>query len=103
MEPVKHKIVNKNGQDFVEEIYKVVVHRFIVSDTEDPDLLAAEPLWKWQKSEKGQWIMEHALEKPSWHKQIDANCWNYQYCVIAMLEKKKLSEFYLRWGKDGNY
>lgn len=102
MEPVKFQVVNKNGQELVQEIYKVVVHRFQVYETEDPDILAADPLLKWQNSDKGQWIMQHALEKPSWHRQLDSQNWGYQYYIMALLDKKKLSEFYLRWGKDGN-
>ena len=38
----------------------VVVHEFPMGDVEDPDLYAAQPLWDWQNSEAGAWVMEHA-------------------------------------------
>jgi len=83
----------------VKEIHKVVVHRFRLSDVEDPDLYAAEPLHKWEKSEQGQFVMQHAIDKPEWHRNVDHLTYGYQYAIVAELEKKKLSEFYLKWGQ----
>lgn len=99
MGTVNYRIVQKNGQEVVEEIHKIVVHRFKVGDVEDPDLYAAQPLWEWEKSEQGQFVINNAVEKPEWHKQIDHSSYQYNYAVVAKLEKKKLSEFYLKWGK----
>ena len=102
MGTVRYKINEENGSEIVEEIHKIVVHKFSMGDVEDPDLYAAEPLWKWQESEQGKFVMEHAVEVPVWHRQVDAQFYGHQYVVVAELEAKKLSEFYLRWGKDGN-
>jgi hypothetical protein len=96
---VRFKVVVKDGIEIVEEIHKVVIHRFRLSDVDDPDLYAAEPLYNWEKSEQGQFVMEHAKDKPEWHRQNDYASYGYQYIIIAELEKKKLSEFYMRWGK----
>jgi len=95
MDAVRYKV--ENG--VVKEIHKVVVHRFNMSDVEDPDLYAAQPLYEWQQSEAGQFVMEHAINQPEWQKHMDAMFMGYRFIVIAELEKKKLSEFYLRWGK----
>jgi hypothetical protein len=95
MGSVTYKVENNT----VKEIHKVVVHRFLMSDVEDPDLYAAEPLHKWQESDPGKFIMEHAINQPEWHRQHDFMSLGWTYVVIAELEKKKLSEFYLRWGK----
>jgi hypothetical protein len=81
------------------EIHKVVVHRFKVGDVEDPDLYAAQPLHEWQNSPQGKFIMENAVDKPIWKRQINHLLYEYEYVIIAELEKAKLSEFYLRWGK----
>ena len=83
----------------VQEIHKVVVHRFTVMEHEDPEIYAAGPLYTWEKSEPGQFVMAHALDKPIWHKQLDSLTLGYRFAIIAELEKKKLSEFYLRFGK----
>ena len=83
----------------VTEIHKIVVHKFDVADVDDPDLYAAQPLCKWQESEPGKFIMKHAIDKPKWQRHMDPVWMGYRYIVIAELEKKKLSEFYLRFGK----
>lgn len=90
-----------NDDGTIDEIHKIVVHRFLVGDVEDPDLYAAQPLWKWEKSEQGQFVMNNAVEKPEWRRTLDYSSYSYRYAVTARLEKKKLSEFYLRWGKIG--
>jgi len=96
MPTVIHK-VEENGT--VLEFHKVVVHRFKVGDVEDPDLYAAQPLWEWEQSEQGKFVMNHAVEKPEWQRHTDHLSFEYEYVIIAKLEKKKLSEFYLKWGK----
>lgn len=98
MDKVRYKVEN----DIVKEIHKVVVHRFDMADVEDPVLYAAEPLWQWEQSEAGQFVMKNAEDKPTWQKYMDPMFMGYRFIIVAELEKKKLSEFYLRWGKDGS-
>jgi hypothetical protein len=102
MGSIRWRTVDKDGLRIVEEIYKVVVHSFTMGDVEDPDLWAADPLWKWQNSEEGKFVMENAIETPSWHRQIDNTTWGHKYTIVAELEKKKLSEFYLKFDKIKN-
>ena len=102
MGKIRYQVIEIDGHEIVEEIHKVVVHRFRLGDVEDPDLYAGEPLWQWQQSDAGQFIMEHAKITPEWHRQADPMNYGYQYAIIAEIEAKKLSEFYLRWGNDGN-
>jgi hypothetical protein len=102
MAAVKYKELEENGQLTVKEIHKVVVHTFTMGDVEDPDLYAAEPMCKWQESEQGKFVMENAVDQPEWHRHLDHTSYGYKYAITAELEAKKLSEFYLRWGKDGS-
>ena len=99
MGKVRWKEYDKDGYRIVEELHEVVVHRFTMGDVEDPDLYAAQPLWEWQTSEQGKFVMEHANETPVWHRQADTYGYGYEYVIVAELEKKKLSEFYLRFDK----
>ena len=69
------------------------VHEFTMGDVEDPDLYAAEPMWKWQSSEMGQWVMEHAVETPFWHRHVDPYSYGYKYYIVAyVLENFTLGE-----------
>lgn len=88
-----------NSDNTVSEIHKVVVHRFQMSDVDDPDLYAAQPLWEWQQSEAGQFVMNNAVDKPEWQRNHSYLTMGYEYVIIAELEKKKLAEFYLKFGK----
>jgi len=96
MGKIIYKQINDNQ---IDEIHQVVVHTFRIGDVEDPDLYAGEPLAQWEKSEPGKFVMEHAVETPEWRRHLDFASYSYMYKIIAQLEKKKLTEFYLRWGK----
>jgi hypothetical protein len=73
------------------------VHYFSVGDAEDPDIYAAQPLWEFQQSEKGKWIMENSIETPTWHRNIDHTTFGYAYCVTAKLPKEKYTFFKLKF------
>jgi hypothetical protein len=102
MAAVKFEVVEKNGQAVVHEIHKIVVHTFGIGDVEDPDIYAAQPIWDWQQTDAGKFVMENAINTPSYHQNLDQHTYGYRYAIVAELEAKKLSEFYLRWGKDGS-
>jgi hypothetical protein len=75
----------------------IVVHEFIIGDVEDPDLYAGQSLWEFQQSEKGQWVMKHALETPIWHRQQDYLLYRYKYKITAKLLQQDITYFLLRW------
>jgi hypothetical protein len=85
--------------DRVEETKEIIVYTFTMGDVEDPDLYAAQPLWDWQQSEQGKWIMEHAVETPVWHRMVDHFDRGYKYQVRAKLQGARLTEWLLRHGK----
>jgi hypothetical protein len=95
---VIYKEVRNGDQITVREIHKIVVHCFRLGDVDDPEIYAAEPIWEWQQTDAGKFIMEHSEETPEYHQHIDHVHYGYQYAITAKLEKKKLAEFYLRWG-----
>jgi hypothetical protein len=81
------------------EIKEVVVHEFSMGDVEDPDLYAAEPLYQWQQSQIGQWVMTHAVETPSWYRIPDQIHYGYRYQIRAKLQGVRLTEWTLRYSK----
>lgn len=91
----RYMIIN----DLVEEVREVVVHTFTMGDVEDPDLYAAHPLWEWQQSEQGKWIMEHAVETPIWHRTVDVYNYGHKYSISAKLQGARLTEWLLRNAK----
>lgn len=97
MNNTKYKIIG----DRIEEIREVRVHEFSLGDVEDPDLYAAQPLWEWQQTEKGQWVMNNAYETPVWHRMIDHNAFGWKYCITVKLMGPALTEWLLRYGNAG--
>lgn len=98
MGSVRFKVEN----DLVKEIHKVVVHRFRLSDVDDPEIYAAQPMYEWQQSDAGKFVMKHAIDTPVWLKHIDHTTYGYQFAIVAELEKKHLAEFYLRYNNERN-
>jgi hypothetical protein len=85
--------------DRVEEAKTVVVHEFSLGDVEDPDLYAAEPLIAWEKSDRGQWVMENACDTPTWYRLADPVSYGYKYQIRAKLMGPALTEWLLRYGR----
>ena len=75
----------------------VCVHEFTVGDVEDPDIIAGEPIWNWQQSEAGTWVMEHAVEKPYWIRVMDYNTWGHRYRIMARLSEQNETFWSLKW------
>ena len=76
----------------------VCVHEIRMGDVEDPDLWVAEPIWKWQESEPGRFVMEHAVEKPYWTRHLDFTSYGHVYRVVARLSEQNELFWTLKWG-----
>jgi hypothetical protein len=72
----------------MQEIHKVVVHKFKVSDVDDPEIYAAQPIWEWEQSDSGKWIKERAIEVPEWHRHHDIMAWHTHFTITAKLKDK---------------
>jgi len=66
----------------------VCVHEIRLSDVEDPDLWVAGPIWDWQQTAPGKFIMEHAVEKPYWISQMDPGTYSHVYKIMARLSEQ---------------
>lgn len=75
---------------------EVIVHEFDMTGVDDPDLCAAEPLYNWEKSQEGQWVIKHSKTTPSWHRCHFGNPFGWKYIVKAELEGAALTEWLLK-------
>ena len=78
----------------------IVVHTFTMGDVEDPDIFAADPIWKWQQTELGKYVMKRAAETPVWHRDIDRHSMGWRYSIVAKFDERSLVEYYLRGGEN---
>jgi len=103
MGSIRYQIVRENGQEKVLEIHKKVFHKIHMSDVEDPDLMVADPIWRWQQTPAGKYVMENGIkESHTWHRHLDPMTYGYTYVIVAEMEAKKLSEYYLKFDNTKN-
>jgi hypothetical protein len=77
---------------------KIDFHSFGMGDVEDPELYAAQPLYEWQQTEKGQWVMKHCSD-PRYIVRPDVNTFGHKITVYGEVEDKLATEYLLKWGK----
>ena len=66
----------------------VCVHEIRMGDCEDPDLFVAEPIWKWQQTDAGKFVMEHAVDPPYWTRATDHHSYGHVYRIMARLSEQ---------------
>lgn len=57
----------------------MIFHRFTLVDCEDPDIYASGPIFEWQKTDAGKWVMAHC---PDPVYQVTTNFDTYGYEVV---------------------
>lgn len=78
------------------EVYeRRFVERFRLGDVEDPEIYCAQPIYEWQQTEKGQWIMKHGLD-PTYSIFADPLTYGYSVNISAHITPKRWTEFVLR-------
>ena len=77
---------------------KLVVHSFVLSDVDDPEIYAAEPLWHWQQTEAGKWVMDNAIET-SWHRSWDHHTMAQVYKVVSTLTEENATWYQLKYDR----
>lgn len=83
-----------------EDEFKTISHQVAtikLGDVEDPDLFVAEPIYKWQQTEAGKYVMENSVPEPSWTRHMDYMTYGYTYVITAYFTPKKLTYYRLRF------
>ena len=76
---------------------KVHVHTITMGDVDDPEIYVAQPIYEWQQTEKGRWIMEHSAPAPSYHSFIDHLHYGFTYKIVAYLNEKDYIVYRLKY------
>lgn len=92
-QPPAVKIINGQAIRFRD----VVVHEIRMGDVEDPDMFVAQPIYEWQGSDAGKFIMQHAVEKPYWTRHLDQSYYGYIYRIVARLSDADECFWRLKW------
>ena len=92
-QPAMTKIIDGQAVRFRD----VCVREITMGDVEDPDLMIAQPIWEWQESDEGQFIMENAVEKPYWTRSMDYASFGHKYRIMARLSEQNETFFRLKY------
>jgi len=81
------------------DIVELKVYEFRVGDVDDPEIYAASPLWEWERTEQGMWVMENAVESPVYYRDVDPASFGHKFSIMAKLKAQDAVFFKLKWGK----
>ena len=76
---------------------KYIVHRIRINDAEDPDIAVSQPIYEWQQTEAGKWVIQHSKPEPQWFRSIDHNTYGYLYTIRAELTPEQITFFELKY------
>lgn len=83
-QPAEVKIIDGRPVRFRD----VIVHTIRMNDVEDPDLWVASPIYEWQQTEPGKFVMQHAEQEPYWTRSTDHDTYGYVYRIVARLSEQ---------------
>ena len=91
----KYLMVECNGRKYVSS--EMVVYQFQLPWSEDVIIQAAAPLYEWEQSDAGKWVMAHAVEKPRWERYTEHVALNERFVIIARLTEPDQTYFRLAY------
>lgn len=72
-----------------------IVHSFLMSDVDDPDVWAAQSLYDFEHTEKGEWVMRNSNPLPTWNRVQHGYGW--QYMIHAYMTPEQITYFKLKY------
>lgn len=83
-------------QVYDEEVYqRRLVHTFAMADVDDPHVYVASPIYDWQQTEHGKWVMKHGRD-PTYHILADPISFGHKVAIYAHITPKRWTEYVLR-------
>jgi hypothetical protein len=80
---------------------KINFHTFTMGDVDDVEIYAAQPIYEWQQTEHGKWVMENA-HNLTFHTNPDEHTWGHRVVIRGEInDPRKVTEYYLRWPNQG--
>ena len=74
-----------------------IVKRIRMSDVEDPDLFVSQPIYDWQQTDEGKYVMQNSKPEPMWVRSVDTNTYGYIYSIKAYLTPEQITFYKLKF------
>lgn len=81
---------------YEEELQTYNFVSFNLGDCEDPQLYASQPIWEWQQTDMGKWVMKHCPD-PQFRIITEPQSWGYKCVVYGPLTNKDAFYFKLKF------
>jgi hypothetical protein len=78
---------------------KVIVHEIEMGDVEDPEIYAAEPILKFEASEKGRWLMANSYKQMEYTIRPNERTYGWKIMLWSYLNDQDLTFYTLKWGE----
>lgn len=76
---------------------KIIFHSFSMGDVDDVDIYVAQPIYEWQQTEQGKWVMQHA-QNLTYRTAPDFNTLGYRIDIYGEMDPgPQLTEYLLKW------
>ena len=62
---------------------EVLVHKINMGDVEDPDLFIAAPIYEWQQTDAGKYVMEKSDPAPKWVRGNNPHTYGHEYRIYG--------------------
>jgi hypothetical protein len=77
----------------------ITFHEFSMGDVDDVGIYVAQPIYEWQQTEQGKWVMEHA-NNLTYHTVPDPHTFGYRITISGEMDTgPRLTEYLLKWSK----
>jgi hypothetical protein len=77
----------------------ITFHEFSMSDVDDVDIYVAQPIYEWQQTDQGKWVMKHAHDL-TYHTAPDPHTFGYRVTISGEMDPgPRLTEYLLKWPK----
>lgn len=74
-----------------------VVKHIRMGDVDDPDLFVAQPIYEWQQTDAGKYVMMNSKPEPMWLRSMDPSTYGYVYSIKAYLTPEQVTFFKLKY------
>ncbi len=74
-----------------------IVKKIRMGDVEDPDLMVAQPIWEWQQTEAGRYVMENSKPEPMWTRTVDPSTYGHVYIIHAEFTPEQITFYKLKY------
>lgn len=74
----------------------MIFYEFTLGDVADPDIYAAGPIYDWQKTEHGQWVIKHSYNL-SYNLYPDFSNFGYKVSITGFLNSEDKIYYTLKY------